>query len=125
MFQYSPLFPILVLGLAACTTAQSASFMTFGTGCSGSATGTCVGNNAGASALDGKIISINPQYALLINAKTPIVSGFEIFTKSPVRRTFKAYIYLPDKAGPAPTGFERCILVDQLEVAWIGRSASR
>ncbi|MEE9127512.1 MAG: hypothetical protein V3U11_10260 [Planctomycetota bacterium] len=56
-------------------------------------------NNSNATTLDRKIVSINPQNAIQIQATTPVVFGFEIFTKSSAKRTFPAYIYLPDSKG--------------------------
>ena len=102
---------LLATGMATviCTSvaAQTATFKTFGAGCAGNSTNACVSNNSGAKALDIKIVSINPQLAFKIQATTPVVMGFEIFTKSSAKRTFPAYIYLPDSKGlPQAKPFE-------------------
>jgi len=79
--------------------AQGASFKTFGSGCPGSSSSTCPSNNANATKLENRVPGPNPQLALEIDAITPVISGFELFTQAQSKVTVKAWILLPDAQG--------------------------
>ena len=109
----------VALALSSFALAQTATFKTFGTGCAGNSSNACVSNNANATTLDIKIVSINPQNAIQIQTTIPIVFGFEIFTKSSAKRTFPAYIYLPDSKGlPQTNPLAKTTITTDTKLGW-------
>ncbi len=109
----------VALTLSTYAVSQNATFKTFGTGCAGNSSNACVSNNANATTLDIKIVSINPQNAIQIQTTTPIVVGFEIFTKSSAKRTFPAYIYLPDSKGlPQKNPLAKTTITTDTKLGW-------
>lgn len=104
-------------------TAQQAAFSTFGTGCSGSASGrVCKSANGSATQLQNLFFSRTSEVAIEVakGVNSPLVMGFEILTRAKfTKSTVKAHIYFADSKGaplttPAVTGN----MVVDTKVAW-------
>lgn len=89
----------MALTLPSLAASQGASFTEYGSGCPSAANSTCPSSNPLVSALLAVRRNINPQIALEVVGSTPIVNGFELFTKSSFRQSVTAWILLPDKNG--------------------------
>lgn len=110
---------IPVLALASLSLAQRADFKPYGNGCPGSTQQTCPSNNPKAATIDRKITSSNPQLAIQVQAVTPVITGFELFTQSTVKRTIKAWILVADASGlPSTTPFATGSITVDTKAGW-------